>query len=74
MLESLGVYLQYPFVRRALLVGTLISVCAALLGNVLVHKRLSSLGDGLSHVAFGAFAVAGVRPWRKKRPSSWALH
>ncbi len=54
--------------RRALLVGTLISVCAALLGNVLVHKRLSFLGDGLSHVAFGAFAVAGVLPLAEKTP------
>ena len=68
MLDTLGLYLQYPFVRRALIVGALISVCASLLGNVLVHRRLSLLGDGLSHVAFGAFSIAGVLPLAEKTP------
>ena len=53
-------YLAYPFVQKALATGVLISLCAALLGVPLVLKRLSFIGDGLSHVAFGAIAVAGV--------------
>lgn len=57
---TLGEYLQYPFVRYALIVGVLISLCASLLGVILVLKRLSFIGDGLSHVAFGALAVASV--------------
>jgi len=51
-------YLQYPFVQRALLVGILIALCSSLLGVTLVLKRFSFIGDGLSHVAFGAIAVA----------------
>ena len=53
-------YLQYPFVRYALIVGTLIALCSSLFGVTLVLKRLSFIGDGLSHVAFGAIAVATV--------------
>ncbi len=53
-------YFQYPFVRYALIVGVLISLCASLLGVTLVLKRFSFIGDGLSHVAFGAMAVASV--------------
>ena len=53
-------YLQYPFIRRALLVGVLVALCAALFGVVLVLKRFSFIGDGLSHVAFGAMQVAAV--------------
>ena len=53
-------YLSYPFVQHALVAGVLISLCAALLGVPLVLRRLSFMGDGLSHVAFGAMAVAGV--------------
>jgi len=53
-------YLQYPFVRYALIVGVLISLCSALLGVTLVLKRFSFIGDGLSHVAFGAIAIAAV--------------
>lgn len=53
-------YLQYPFVRYALIVGVLISLCSALLGVTLVLKRFSFIGDGLSHVAFGAMAIAAV--------------
>ena len=58
IVETLQFYLTYPFVRYALIVGTLIALCAALLGVTLVLKRFSYIGDGLSHVAFGALAVA----------------
>ena len=60
MVETIVEYLSYPFVRNALVAGVLISLCAALLGVPLVLRRLSFIGDGLSHVAFGAMAVAGV--------------
>ena len=53
-------YLQYPFVRYALIVGVLIALCSSLLGVTLVLKRFSFIGDGLSHVAFGAIAIASV--------------
>lgn len=53
-------YLQYPFVRNALIVGVLIALCSSLLGVTLVLKRFSFIGDGLSHVAFGAMAIAAV--------------
>ena len=53
-------YFSYPFVRYAFIAGVLISLCAGLLGVVLVLKRYSMIGDGLSHVAFGAMAVAAV--------------
>ncbi len=53
-------YLQYPFVRYALIVGVLTALCAALLGVPLVLKRFSFIGDGLSHVAFGAMCIATV--------------
>lgn len=58
--EKLAYYLQYPFVRYALIVGILIALCSSLLGVTLVLKRFSFMGDGLSHVAFGAIAVAAV--------------
>lgn len=57
---KLALYWQYPFVRYALVVGILISLCSSLLGVTLVLKRFSFIGDGLSHVAFGAMAVAAV--------------
>lgn len=60
MLEKLIFYFQYPFVRYALIVGVLIALCSSLLGVTLVLKRFSFIGDGLSHVAFGAMAVASV--------------
>lgn len=60
MIETLKLYLQYPFVRYALIVGVLIALCSSLLGVTLVLKRFSFIGDGLSHVAFGAMAVAAV--------------
>lgn len=55
--------LSYPFIQRALIVGTLVSLCSALLGVNLVLKRYSMIGDGLSHVAFSAMAVATVMNW-----------
>lgn len=60
MLDKLLFYFQYPFVRYALVVGVLISFCSSLLGVTLVLKRFSWIGDGLSHVAFGAMSVATV--------------
>ncbi|MDO4537509.1 MAG: metal ABC transporter permease [Coriobacteriales bacterium] len=59
-LATLGQYLSYPFVQYALIVGVLIALCSSLLGTTLVMKRLSYIGDGLSHVAFGAYAVAAI--------------
>lgn len=53
-------YLEYPFVQYALIAGVLIALCSSLLGVTLVLKRFSFIGDGLSHVAFGAMAVAAV--------------
>ena len=60
MVSKLAYYFQYPFVRYALIVGVLIALCSSLLGVTLVLKRVSFIGDGLSHVAFGAMAVASV--------------
>lgn len=58
--QKLGQYMQFPFVRYALIVGVLIALCSSLLGVTLVLKRFSFIGDGLSHVAFGAMSVAAV--------------
>ena len=52
--------LSYPFMVRAFTVGILVSLCSALLGVSLVLKRYSMIGDGLSHVGFGALAVAAA--------------
>lgn len=60
LMDNLKMYFQYPFVRYAMIVGILIALCSSLLGVTLVLKRFSFIGDGLSHVAFGAMAVAGV--------------
>ena len=57
ILEKLSYYLSFSFVRYALIVGILVSLCASLLGTVLVLRRYSLIGDGLSHAAFGAYAV-----------------
>ncbi|MBE6706785.1 MAG: metal ABC transporter permease [Ruminococcaceae bacterium] len=59
-LALIGEYLSYDFVVYAFVVGILIALCAGLFGVVLVLKRFSFIGDGLSHVAFGAMAVATV--------------
>ncbi len=60
MIATLSTYLQYAFVRYALIVGVLVALCSSLLGVILVLKRFSYIGDGLSHVAFGAMAVASI--------------
>lgn len=60
ILEKLVLYFQYPFVHYALIVGVLIALCSSLLGVTLVLKRFSFIGDGLSHVAFGAMAVSAI--------------
>jgi zinc transport system permease protein len=57
---NLANYIQLPFVQNALIVGVLVSLCTALLGVTLVLRRFSFIGDGLSHVAFGAMTVAAV--------------
>ena len=56
-MDKLVFYFQYPFVRYAMIVGILISLCSSLLGVTLVLKRFSFIGDGLSHVAFGAMTI-----------------
>ncbi len=58
--EKLAYYFDFPFVRYTLIVGILVALCASILGVILVLKRFSFMGDGLSHVAFGATAVASV--------------
>ncbi len=60
MLDRLAYYMEYPFVRYAIIVAVLTALCSSLLGVTLVMKRFSFIGDGLSHVAFGAMAVAAV--------------
>lgn len=60
LIEKLTFYFTFPFVRYALIVGVLIALCSSLLGVTLVLKRFSFIGDGLSHVAFGAMAIAGI--------------
>ncbi len=59
-IAKLQFYFDYPFVRYAFIVGILIALCSSLLGVVLVLKRFSFIGDGLSHIAFGAMAVATI--------------
>ena len=59
-MEQLIRYFQFPFVRHALVVGVLVAICSSLLGVTLVLKRYSYIGDGLSHVAFGAMTVATI--------------
>lgn len=66
--ETLLAYLQYPFVVYAIITGVLISLCASLLGVTLVLKRLSYIGDGLSHVAFGAMAISAVLKFTNDTP------
>lgn len=60
LFTTLSFYLSKPFVVNALIVGVLIALCSSLLGVTLVLKRYSFIGDGLSHVAFGAMAIAAV--------------
>lgn len=60
IIDKLLMYAQYPFVWYAAIVGVLIALCSSLLGVTLVLKRFSFIGDGLSHVAFGALAIASA--------------
>ncbi len=60
MIDTLMEMLSYPFMVRAFTVGALVALCSALLGVSLVLKRYSMIGDGLSHVGFGALAVAAA--------------
>lgn len=68
VIVKISEYLQYPFVRYALIVGVLIALCSSLLGVTLVLKRFSFIGDGLSHVAFGAMAIAAVLQFTNEMP------
>ncbi len=68
MIERLTFYFQYPFVRYAMIVGVLIALCSSLLGVTLVLRRYSFIGDGLSHVAFGAMAIAAVMNLTNEMP------
>ncbi len=61
--------ISYPFMVRALIGGILVSLCASLLGVSLVLKRYSMIGDGLSHVSFGALSVALAMGWSPLRVS-----
>ena len=63
MIRIIAEMLSYPFLVRALICGVLLSVCASLLGVSLVLKRYSMIGDGLSHVGFGALAIATAFHW-----------
>jgi zinc transport system permease protein len=63
MFDTLLQMFSYTFIQRALIVGLLVSICASLLGVNLVLKRYSMIGDGLSHVGFGALAVATAFNW-----------
>ena len=67
-MEMLKTYLGFPFVQYALIVGTLIALCSSLLGVTLVLKRFSFIGDGLSHVAFGAMALAAIMRMTNEMP------
>lgn len=60
MLDKLQLYFTYDFVKFAMVVGVLVALCAALLGVTLVLKRYSMIGDGLSHMAFGAMTIAMI--------------
>ena len=60
MIDTLMMYMGYPFVRYAMMVGVMIALCSSLLGVTLVLKRYSFIGDGLSHVAFGVMSIAAV--------------
>jgi zinc transport system permease protein len=60
MIDKLMMYMEYPFVRYAMIVGVMIALCSSLLGVTLVLKRYSFIGDGLSHVAFGVMSIAAV--------------
>ena len=58
MIDFFAEMFSYPFMRRAIIAGVLVALCSALLGVTLVLKRYSMIGDGLSHVGFGAACIA----------------
>ena len=68
MAEKLALYWTFPFVRYALAVGILIALCSSLLGVTLVLKRFSFIGDGLSHIAFGAMSIAAILQIKNEMP------
>jgi len=73
ILSNLSEYLSYPFVIYAIIVGTLIALCSSLLGVTLILKRFSFIGDGLSHVAFGAMAIAAVLRFSNDMPLTLSI-
>jgi zinc transport system permease protein len=73
MISKLTLYFSYPFVRYALIVGVLIALCSSLFGVTLVLKRFSFIGDGLSHVAFGAIAISAVMNLSNDMPLTLAI-
>lgn len=73
MAEKLALYWTFPFVRYALAVGILIALCSSLLGVTLVLKRFSFIGDGLSHVAFGAMSIAAILQIKNEMPLVMAI-
>ena len=73
IMEKLASYWAYPFVWYAFVVGVLIALCSSLLGVTLVLKRFSFIGDGLSHVAFGAMAIAAVLQLTNEMPLVMAV-
>ena len=66
MLDKLIEMFSYPFMVRAILVGTMVSLFSALRGVSLVLKRYSMIGDGLSHVGFGALAIAAADVYKRQ--------
>lgn len=68
LFEKLGYYFSYQFVQFALVAGILIALCSSLFGVTLVLKRFSFIGDGLSHVAFGAMAIAAIMKLTNNMP------
>ena len=73
LFEQLGMYLSFPFVRYALIVGVLVALCSSLFGVTLVLKRFSFIGDGLSHVAFGAMTIATILKMKNGMPLTLLL-
>ena len=73
LFATLSKYLSFSFVQYALIVGVLVALCSSLLGVTLVLKRYSFIGDGLSHVAFGAIAVAAVTGLTNDMPLTLAI-
>ncbi len=73
ILDNLRQYLAFPFVRYAIIVGVLVALCSSLFGVTLVLKRFSFIGDGLSHVAFGAMTIATILKIKNEMPLTLLL-